>query len=52
MSGITSFLKAKKRKELAESLAAVAQTRLETQFKVDRKSAEQLTADMATADED
>ncbi len=52
MSGITSFLKAKKRKELAQSLASIAQTRMETQFKVDRKSAEQLTADMATTEEE
>jgi len=44
--------KGQKRKELAESLAAVAQTRLETQFKVDRKSAEQLTADLVTTDEE
>ncbi len=46
------MLKAKKRKELAESLASIAQTRMETQFKVDRKLAEQLTADMANTDEE
>jgi len=33
-------------------LASIAQTRMETQFKVDRKSAEQLTADMATTEEE
>jgi hypothetical protein len=51
MSGLNSLLKAKKRKELAENLAAVAKTRTETEFRVDRKSPEQLSTELLTLDE-